>query len=229
MHRFIRKRRSGCEHHITDANDSPDTIAHSLLFGDAPPPVYFNQKFAMGFDNPFGRRSLCIAASAGAGGALARPTDYNLTKQCFLVVCSLVLLCNSVLKWINLRSYDRFQKILYLSLFLNAIFILCLLAVSSEKMTPFALLGSMTFFCVLQVAVDLAGIYFGAYGSVIDLKAWARSTRSSIDLGRSFALPTRWSFQRYVPCDFIGRTSRGFKLHIGWSGRWTKRIERETG
>ena len=176
------------EHHITDANDSPDTAAHSLLYGAAPP-LYFNQKFATGFDIPFERRSLSIAASAGAGGALARPTDYNLTKQYFLVVCSLVFLCNSLLKWINLRSYDRFQKIVYLSRFLNAIFILCLLAVPLEQMTPFALLGSMAFFCVLQVAVDLAVIYFGAYGFVNDLEAWARSARSSIDLGSFLPSP----------------------------------------
>ncbi|GJJ74550.1 hypothetical protein EMPS_06908 [Entomortierella parvispora] len=177
------------EHHITDVGDGPATSAHSLVYGVIPPSVPFNQKFAHGFDIPLERRSLSISASSGAGGALARPTDYNLTKQYFLVVCSLVFLCNSLLKWINLRSYDRFQKIVYLSRFLNAVFILCLLAVPSEKMTPFALLGSMAFFCVLQVAVDLAVIYFGAYGFVNDLEAWARSARSSIDLGSFLPSP----------------------------------------
>ncbi|KAG0294669.1 hypothetical protein BGZ96_000694 [Linnemannia gamsii] len=140
-----------------------------------------------GFEIPIERKS---AAAVGSAAALSgRETDYNLTKQYFLVVCSLVFLCNSLLKWINLRSYDKFQKIVYLSRFLNAMFILCLLAVPLDKLTPFALLGSMAFFCVLQVAVDLAVIYFGAYGFVDDLEAWARSARSSIDLGSFLPSP----------------------------------------
>ncbi|KAF9901919.1 hypothetical protein EC991_005567 [Linnemannia zychae] len=142
---------------------------------------------ATGFEVPIERKS--AAAASGAGALSGRDTDYDLTKQYFLVVCSLVFLCNSLLKWINLRSYDKFQKIVYLSRFLNAIFILCLLAIPLDKMTPFALLGSMAFFCVLQVAVDLAVIYFGAYGFVDDLEAWARSARSSIDLGSFLPSP----------------------------------------
>lgn len=141
---------------------------------------------ASGFEVPIERKS---AAASGAAALSGRDTDYDLTKQYFLVVCSLVFLCNSLLKWINLRSYDKFQKIVYLSRFLNALFILCLLAVPLETMTPFALLGSMAFFCVLQVAVDLAVIYFGAYGFVDDLEAWARSARSSIDLGSFLPSP----------------------------------------
>ncbi|KAG0249248.1 hypothetical protein BG011_009467 [Mortierella polycephala] len=144
-----------------------------------------NKHVALGFEVPLGQR----VAASGGGSFVERDTDYDLTKQYFLVVCGLVFLCNSLLKWINLRSYDRFQRIVYLSRFLNAIFIFCLLAVPLDKMTPIALLGSMAFFCVLQVAVDLAVIYFGAYGFVDDLEAWARSARSSIDLGSVLPSP----------------------------------------
>ncbi|KAF9899088.1 hypothetical protein BX616_003291, partial [Lobosporangium transversale] len=64
-----------------------------------------------------------------------------------------------------------------------------LVALPLEKMTPFVLLGVMAFFCVVQVGVDLAVIYFGAYGFVNDLEAWARSARSSIDLGSFLPSP----------------------------------------
>ncbi|KAF9109764.1 hypothetical protein BGX27_007231 [Mortierella sp. AM989] len=142
---------------------------------------------ATGFEVPVERRS--ASAAAGGESLLTRDTDYDLTKRYFLVACSLVFLCNSLIKWINLRSYDRFQKIVYLSRLLNAVLILCLLAVPLDKMTPVALLGSMALFCVVQVAVDLAVIYFGAYGFVEDLEAWARSARSSIDLGSFLPSP----------------------------------------
>ncbi|KAF9191066.1 hypothetical protein BGZ50_009679 [Haplosporangium sp. Z 11] len=171
------------EHHISDIVTSTEN-AH-LVAMSLPSLGLTNKHVALGFEVPLGRR---IAASGG-GSFMERDTDYDLTKQYFLVVCGLVFLCNSLLKWINLRSYDRFQRIVYLSRFLNAIFILCLLAVPLDKMTPIALLGSMAFFCVLQVAVDLAVIYFGAYGFVDDLEAWARSARSSIDLGSILPTP----------------------------------------
>ncbi|KAF9279518.1 hypothetical protein BGZ68_007868 [Mortierella alpina] len=173
------------EHHIKDMTTD---AGHMVAMGMQSPSLDWSGGYvAMGFEAPIDYRS---AAGTGSGGSLAvRPTDYNLTKQYFLIVCSLVFLCNSLLKWINLRSYDRFQKIVYLSRFLNAICILCLLAVPLEKMTPFALLGSMAFFCILQVAVDLAVIYFGAYGFVDDLEAWAKSARSSIDLGSFLPSP----------------------------------------
>ncbi|KAG0046791.1 hypothetical protein BGZ83_008052 [Gryganskiella cystojenkinii] len=173
------------EHHIVDVITDPDTGAgaHSILANGAAP--QFQRQLAMGFEIPVYR----VSAAAGGSGSLVRQTDYELTKQYFLVVSSLVFLCNSLIKWINLRSYDKFQKIVYLSRFLNAIFLLCLLAVPPEKMTPFALLGSMAFFCVLQVAVDMAVIYFGAYGFVNDLEAWAKSARSSIDLGSFLPSP----------------------------------------
>ncbi|KAF9987420.1 hypothetical protein BGZ75_000633 [Mortierella antarctica] len=173
------------EHHIKDI---PTDAGHLVAMGMQNPSLEWSGGYvAMGFEAPMDRRS---AAGTGSGGSLAvRPTDYNLTKQYFLVVCSLVFLCNSLLKWINLRSYDRFQRIVYLSRFLNAVCILCLLAVPLDKMTPFALLGSMAFFCVMQVAVDLAVIYFGAYGFVDDLEAWAKSARSSIDLGSFLPSP----------------------------------------
>ncbi|KAF9572722.1 hypothetical protein EC968_009537 [Mortierella alpina] len=173
------------EHHI---KDMPTDAGHLVAMGMQSPSLEWSGGYvAMGFEAPVDRRS---AAGTSSGGSLAaRPTDYNLTKQYFLVVCSLVFLCNSLLKWINLRSYDRFQKIVYLSRFLNAICILCLLAVPLDLMTPFALLGSMAFFCILQVAVDLAVIYFGAYGFVDDLEAWAKSARSSIDLGSFLPSP----------------------------------------
>ncbi|KAF9953966.1 hypothetical protein BGZ72_005004 [Mortierella alpina] len=173
------------EHHIKEMTTE---AGHFVAMGMQDPTLEWSGGYvAMGFEAPIDRRS---AAGTGSGGSLAvRPTDYNLTKQYFLVVCSLVFLCNSLLKWINLRSYDRFQKIVYLSRFLNAICILCLLAVPMDKMTPFALLGSMAFFCILQVAVDLAVIYFGAYGFVDDLEAWAKSARSSIDLGSFLPSP----------------------------------------
>ncbi|KAF9152125.1 hypothetical protein BG015_005752 [Linnemannia schmuckeri] len=167
--------------HMTNGNIGP-------LTASALSPLSFTSPtLASGFEVPIERKS--VAASGSAAALSGRDTDYDLTKQYFLVVCGLVFLCNSLLKWINLRSYDKFQKIVYLSRFLNAIFILCLLAVPLEKMTPFALLGSMAFFCVLQVAVDLAVIYFGAYGFVDDLEAWARSARSSIDLGSFLPSP----------------------------------------
>lgn len=142
---------------------------------------------AHGFEVPAYRAA--ASSVSGSESLSGRDTDYDLTKQYFLVVCSLVFLCNSLLKWINLRSYDKFQRIVYLSRFLNAIFLLCLLAVPLDKMTPFALLGSMAFFCILQVGVDLAVIYFGAYGFVNDLEAWARSARSSIDLASLLPSP----------------------------------------
>lgn len=166
--------------HMTNGNFDPLTASAMSALS------FMTPKLASGFEVPIERKS---AAASGAAALSGRETDYDLTKQYFLVVCSLVFLCNSLLKWINLRSYDKFQKIVYLSRFLNAIFILCLLAVPLEKMTPFALLGSMAFFCVFQVAVDLAVIYFGAYGFVDDLEAWARSARSSIDLGSFLPSP----------------------------------------
>ncbi|KAG9067062.1 hypothetical protein KI688_012974 [Linnemannia hyalina] len=178
------------EHHINELT----TEAAHMTNGDFDPLTasalsalsFTTPTLPSGFEIPIERKS---AAAAGAAALSGRDTDYDLTKQYFLVVCSLVFLCNSLLKWINLRSYDKFQKIVYLSRFLNAIFILCLLAIPLKKMTPFALLGSMAFFCVLQVAVDLAVIYFGAYGFVDDLEAWARSARSSIDLGSFLPSP----------------------------------------
>ncbi|KAF9081440.1 hypothetical protein BGX23_000872 [Mortierella sp. AD031] len=177
------------EHHIQEVTTEAahminmDPLASSALFSLS----FTNPTMATGFEVPIERKS--AAAAPGSASLSGRDTDYDLTKQYFLVVCSLVFLCNSLLKWINLRSYDRFQKIVYLSRFLNAIFILCLLAVPLDKMTPFALLGSMAFFCMLQVTVDLAVIYFGAYGFVDDLEAWARSARSSIDLGSFLPSP----------------------------------------
>ncbi|KAF9544241.1 hypothetical protein EC957_012287 [Mortierella hygrophila] len=166
--------------HMTNGNFDPLTASALSALSFTTPTL------PSGFEIPIERKS---AAASGAAALSGRDTDYDLTKQYFLVVCSLVFLCNSLLKWINLRSYDKFQKIVYLSRFLNAIFILCLLAIPLKKMTPFALLGSMAFFCVLQVAVDLAVIYFGAYGFVDDLEAWARSARSSIDLGSFLPSP----------------------------------------
>jgi hypothetical protein len=175
------------EHHIID-NDT-ETGSLGVISGYSVPTLLkFDQPLAMGFQGSFERTSFSVASGSDGGGA-ERHTDYNLTKQYFLVVCSLVFLCNSLLKWINLRSYDKFQKIVYLSRFLNSIFILCLLAVPLNKMTPFALLGSMAGFCAVQVAVDLAVIYFGAYGFVNDLEAWAKSARSSIDLGSFLPSP----------------------------------------
>ncbi|KAG0265252.1 hypothetical protein BGZ95_003370 [Linnemannia exigua] len=178
------------EHHIQEiSTEAAHLLGSDGLTSTALSSLSFTNPtlVATGFEIPIERKS--AAATGGSGALSGSNTDYNLTKQYFLVVCSLVFLCNSLLKWINLRSYDKFQKIVYLSRFLNAIFILCLLAVPLEKMTPFALLGSMAFFCVLQVAVDLAVIYFGAYGFVDDLEAWARSARSSIDLGSFLPSP----------------------------------------
>ncbi|KAG0001625.1 hypothetical protein BGZ79_004385 [Entomortierella chlamydospora] len=150
---------------------------------------------ATGFEVPFERRS--ASTVVGSETDQSSDTDYDLTKRYFLVSCSLVFLFNSLIKWINLRSYDRFQKIVYFSRLLNAVFIFCLLAVPLHKMTSFVLLGSMALFCILQVAVDLAVIYFGAYGFVEDLEAWARSARSSIDLGS------------FLPSPLGGRSRRG--------------------
>ncbi|KAG0376072.1 hypothetical protein BGX24_008317 [Mortierella sp. AD032] len=178
------------EHHIQEiTTEAAHMLGSEVLTSSALSSLSFTNSvsLASGFEVPIERKS--VAATSGSGALSGRDTDYDLTKQYFLVVCSLVFLCNSLLKWINLRSYDKFQKIVYLSRFLNAVFILCLLAVPLEKMTPFALLGSMAFFCVLQVAVDLAVIYFGAYGFVDDLEAWARSARSSIDLGSFLPSP----------------------------------------
>ncbi|KAK3806837.1 MAG: bacterial low temperature requirement A protein-domain-containing protein [Benniella sp.] len=173
------------EHHITEIGAAP---SHMISTGSQSlsslAPTY--RHTALGFEVPLHR---AVKAGGGGGSLSERDTDYDLTKQYFLVVCSLVFLCNSLLKWINLRSYDKFQRIVYLSRFLNAVFILCLLAVPLDKMTPFSLLGSMAFFCALQVAVDLAVIYFGAYGFVNDLEAWARSARTSIDLGSFLPSP----------------------------------------
>ncbi|KAF8982762.1 hypothetical protein BGZ52_001533 [Haplosporangium bisporale] len=138
-----------------------------------------------GFEVPLYRK---MAAGGGAGALEVEP-DFDLTKRYFLVGCALVFLCNSLLKWINLRSYDKFQKIVYVSRFLCSMLILCLLAVPTELLTPFALLGSMAFFCVFVVAVDLVVIYFGAYGFVEDLEQWAKSARSSVDLGSFLPSP----------------------------------------
>ncbi|KAF9384122.1 hypothetical protein CPB97_005915 [Podila verticillata] len=138
-----------------------------------------------GFEVPLYRKM----AAGGGAGALEIEPDFDLTKRYFLVGCALVFLCNSLLKWINLRSYDKFQKIVYLSRFLCSMLILCLLAVPTEQLTPFALLGSMAFFCVFVVAVDLVVIYFGAYGFVEDLEQWAKSARSSVDLGSFLPSP----------------------------------------
>ncbi|KAF9352593.1 hypothetical protein BGX26_009634 [Mortierella sp. AD094] len=177
------------EHNITDRQPPGMEQLSSPEFQLMPlyPLGQSTRYIATGFEVPFERRSASIAAGGETG--LGRDTDYDLTKQYFLVACSLVFLFNSLIKWINLRSYDRFQKIVYLSRLLNAVFILCLLAVPLHKMTSFVLLGSMALFCTLQVAVDLAVIYFGAYGFVEDLEAWARSARSSIDLGSFLPSP----------------------------------------
>ncbi|KAF9932203.1 hypothetical protein FBU30_008758 [Linnemannia zychae] len=181
------------EHHIQEITNEASHMFNGAIMDPLAASTLSSLNFmnpitiATGFESPVERK---LAASSGSAAALSeRDTDYDLTKQYFLVVCSLVFLCNSLLKWINLRSYDKFQKIVYLSRFFNAIFLLCLLAVPLDKMTPFALLGSMAFFCILQVAVDLAVIYFGAYGFVDDLEAWARSARSSIDLGSFLPSP----------------------------------------
>lgn len=180
---------------ISNGNINIDPLTASALSSLSFP----SPKLPSGFEIPIERKS---AAAVGSAAALSgRDTNYNLTKQYFLVVCSLVFLCNSLLKWINLRSYDKFQKIVYLSRFLNAVFILCLLAVPLDRLTPFALLGSMAFFCVFQVAVDLAVIYFGAYGFVDDLEAWARSARSSIDLGS------------FLPSPLGGRSRANSRMH----------------
>ncbi|KAF9196502.1 hypothetical protein BGZ49_002801 [Haplosporangium sp. Z 27] len=164
------------ENHIEDYPSSSSSIAEHFII-----PEYQSLRFfPKGFEVPFEQRPAMVAA---AGAFPDRHIDYRLTKRYFLVACSLVFLFNSLIKWINLRSYDRFQKVVYLSRLLNAILILCLLAVPLDKMTPFALLGSMALFCALQVAVDLAVIYFGAYGFVEDVEAWAKSPSSSSDLG----------------------------------------------
>lgn len=175
------------EHHITEITMAPEhMISGPQLSSFSTLPAGAGSGYsAYGFQVPARR----AAAGSGAGSLTGRDTDYDLTKQYFLVVCGLVFLCNSLLKWINLRSYDKFQRIVYLSRFFCAVFIFCLLAVPLDKMTPFALLGSMAFFCVAQVGVDLAVIYFGAYGFVDDLEAWARSARASIDLTNFLPTP----------------------------------------
>lgn len=145
----------------------------------------YGTQLPTGFEVPLYRKM----AAGGGAGALETEPDFDLTKRYFLVGCALVFLCNSLLKWINLRSYDKFQKIVYLSRFLCSMLILCLLAVPTELLTPFALLGSMAFFCVFVVAVDLMVIYFGAYGFVEDLEQWAKSARSSVDLGSFLPSP----------------------------------------
>ncbi|KAG0364300.1 hypothetical protein BGZ54_007666 [Gamsiella multidivaricata] len=170
------------EHHITDLITEPSHMTSSSLTSLD----QLSRHAALGFETPLGRVK---SAVSGGGLEAGRDTDYNLTKQYFLVACSLVFLFSSLIKWINLRSYDKFQKIVYLSRFLNSALILCLIAVPLEQMTPFALLGIMAFFCCLQVAVDLAVIYFGAYGFIEDLEAWARSARSSVDLGSFLPSP----------------------------------------
>ncbi|KAF9418613.1 hypothetical protein BGZ94_009653 [Podila epigama] len=174
------------EHHIMEL---PSTAEHMIAAGSLPTGSlltnYYGSEFATGFEVPLYRK----AAAGGGGGALERNTDYDLTKQYFIVSSSLVFLCNSLIKWINLRSYDRFQKVVYLARFICSMLMLCLLAIPTEVMTPFALLGSMTFFCVVQVGVDLAVIYFGAYGFVEDLEQWAKSARSSVDIGSLLPSP----------------------------------------
>ncbi|KAG0025612.1 hypothetical protein BGZ81_007015 [Podila clonocystis] len=171
------------DHHIT-VEEGHFTSAAAIPGGSFSTNSHGTQLPA-GFEMPLYRKM----AAGGGAGALEIEPDFDLTKRYFLVGCALVFLCNSLLKWINLRSYDRFQKIVYLSRFLCSMLILCLLAVPTDLMTPFALLGSMAFFCVLVVGVDLAVIYFGAYGFVEDLEVWAKSARSSIDIGSFLPSP----------------------------------------
>lgn len=171
------------DHHIT-VEEGHFTSAAAIPRGPFSTNAYGTQ-LPTGFEMPLYRKM----AAGGGAGALEIEPDFDLTKRYFLVGGALVFLCNSLLKWINLRSYDRFQKIVYISRFLCSMLMLCLLAVPMELLTPFALLGSMAFFCVLVVGVDLAVIYFGAYGFVEDLEVWAKSARSSIDIGSFLPSP----------------------------------------
>ncbi|KAG0232149.1 hypothetical protein BGW42_008365 [Actinomortierella wolfii] len=185
------------EHHIKEIPHEPSELdvgtLNSLLTSKSLLPPSRN---AAGIDIPFLRMLTsgyapnlspndAVFLSGGGGGE----TDYELTKQYFMAASGAVFLCNSLLKWINLRTYDKYQRVVYLTRFAVAILVFCLMAVPLDKMTPYALLGMMTGFSVLQVAVDLAVIYFGAYGFVEDIGSWVQSARSSIDLGSM--LPSR--------------------------------------
>ncbi|KAG0349466.1 hypothetical protein BG004_005817 [Podila humilis] len=174
------------EHHLADEG-AEHMISAASIPGVSRSANTFDRWTPTGFEMPLYRNM----AAGGGTGALEVKQDFDFTKKYFLVGCSLVFLCNSLLKWINLRSYDKFQKIVYVSRFMCSMLILCLLALPTEMMTPFVLLGSMAFFCIIVVGVDLAVIYFGAYGFVEDIEQWAKSARSSVDLGSFLHSPLR--------------------------------------
>ncbi|KAG0260998.1 hypothetical protein DFQ27_003215 [Actinomortierella ambigua] len=186
------------EHHIKQISHTPEgldtgTLSSLLSSKSLLPPSRNNagmdipilQMLTSGNIPTLGPNDAVFLAGGGGG-----TTDFNLTKQYFMAASGAVFLCNSLLKWINLRTYDKFQKIVYFSRLFVSILVFCLMAVPLDRMTPYALLGMMAGFSVFQVAVDLAVIYFGAYGFVEDIGTWVQSARSSIDLGS--ILPSRF-------------------------------------
>ncbi|KAG0260825.1 hypothetical protein DFQ27_003305 [Actinomortierella ambigua] len=209
------------EHNIKEIPHSPDDVNASHLSQLlATKSLYLANRDIAGVELPF-LRTLASRSGTNPYAALmasgAQETDFDLTKQYFMAAGGAVFLCNALLKWINLRKSDKFQKIVYCARFFVALVVFTLMMVPSELLTPYALLGMMAGFGFIQVAVDLTVIYFGAYGFFED-EIWTLSARSSLEPGSMMSLPAGSSSAphdgSHVGSGIVQGASAGLKEHI---------------
>ncbi|KAF9164651.1 hypothetical protein DFQ26_001182 [Actinomortierella ambigua] len=209
------------EHNIREIPHSPDDVNASHLSQLlATKSLYSANRDIAGVELPF-LRTLASRSGTNPYAALmasgAQETDFDLTKQYFMAAGGAVFLCNALLKWINLRKSDKFQKIVYCARFFVALVVFTLMMVPSELLTPYALLGMMAGFGFIQVAVDLTVIYFGAYGFFED-EIWTLSARSSLEPGSMMSLPAGSSSAphdgSHVGSGIVQGASAGLKEHI---------------
>ncbi|KAG0295497.1 hypothetical protein BGZ96_011571 [Linnemannia gamsii] len=100
------------------------------------------------------------AAAAAEGGHDAAQLVY--VKKYYLIVAASVFFFNGTIKYVTSRPNDKYDRAIYLSRFLMAFLILCLLIVERQFLGPFSLLGLEVGFCLLQVGHDLLVLYYAA-------------------------------------------------------------------
>ncbi|KAH7047995.1 bacterial low temperature requirement A protein-domain-containing protein [Linnemannia elongata] len=100
------------------------------------------------------------AGAAGEAGGHDAAQLY--VKKYYLIVAASVFFFNGTIKYVTSRSQDKYDRAIYLSRFLMAFLILCLLIVERQFLGPFSLLGLEVGFCLLQVGHDLLVLYYAA-------------------------------------------------------------------
>jgi len=82
--------------------------------------------------------------------------------QYFLVIAALIFIINGALKFIYSKPRDKFDRMAYCSRFILGIVLVFLLLVKHDNFSAFSLLGIEATFCVLQLSIDCALLYFAA-------------------------------------------------------------------